>query len=220
VELDNIVNFGAGVPEMVGWYIDKEKNCTLTVESGILGGIPMNGAEFGAAINPKVIYDQPSQFDFYDGGGLDVTFLGALEIDSKGNVNVSQTSESVVGIGGFVNISQNTKKVVYCFPFSVRGLNVEYNDGKLFIANEGAICKFQKDILQVSFSGEYAVETGQKVLFVTERCVFQLTAGGLELIEIAPGIDIQKHILDLIPFEVLVSKNLKVMDSEYFLPWE
>lgn len=217
---ENVVNFGAGVPEMVGWYIDESKNCTLTVESGILGGIPMNGAEFGAGVNPVVIYDQPSQFDFYDGGGLDVTFLGALEIDAKGNVNVSQAGESVVGIGGFVNISQNTKKVVYCFPFSVRGLEVEYKDGKLVIVNEGAIGKFQESIRQISFSGEYAVETGQKVLFVTERCVFHLTSEGLEIIEIAPGIDLQKNILELMPFKVKVSENLKVMDEKYFLPWE
>jgi propionate CoA-transferase len=214
---DNVVNFGAGIPELVGWYIKPDLEATLTVESGIIGGIPMNGAEFGAAINPMVIYDQPFQFDFYDGGGLDVTFLGALEIDAHGNINVSQAGKSVVGIGGFINISQNSKKVVFCFPFSVKGLEVDFSDGRLQITHEGAICKFQRAVQQVSFSGEYALDTHQTVLYVTERCVFKLVPSGLELVEVAPGIDIQKQIVDIIPFEISISPELKVMDSSYFI---
>ncbi len=213
----NVVNFGAGIPELVGWYIKPELEATLTVESGIIGGIPMNGAEFGAAINAQVIYDQPFQFDFYDGGGLDVTFLGALEIDSKGNINVSKAGKSVVGIGGFINISQNSKKVIFCFPFSVRGLEVDFVDGKLQIVHEGEICKFQKEVLQVSFSGEYALDTHQTVLYVTERCVFKLVRSGLELVEVAPGIDVQSQIVDMVPFEITISPELKVMDTSYFI---
>jgi propionate CoA-transferase len=213
---DNVVNLGAGVPELVGWHIDPSRNFRLTVESGVLGGVPTNGADFGAAVNPQAIYDQPSQFDFYDGGGLDVTFLGALETDKAGNVNVSRSGNSVVGIGGFVNISQNTRKVVFCFPFSVKGLAVAWRDGKLVIEKEGQIVKFSKEVQQISFSGEYATETGQRVLYVTERCVFELTKDGLTLVEVAPGIDAGTQILPLLPFKVAVAPELKIMDSAFF----
>ncbi|MCF7939998.1 MAG: acyl CoA:acetate/3-ketoacid CoA transferase [Spirochaetia bacterium] len=216
VPQDCIANLGGGLPEMVGWFIEKSKNCHLTVESGVLGGIPTNGADFGAAINPHVIYDQPYQFDFYDGGGLDVTFLGALEVDHEGNVNVSRSGDSIVGVGGFINITQNTKKAVYCFPFSVKGLQIHYEEGKLSIDREGSILKFTPEVQQVSFSGEYANDTGQEVLYITERCVFRLTKAGLHLIEIAPGIDLQSQILDLIPFEISVAEDLKVMEARFF----
>jgi propionate CoA-transferase len=216
VRKGDVVNLGAGIPELVGWYIDKEKECRLTVESGVLGGVPTNGADFGAAINPEAIYDQPSQFDFYDGGGLDVTFLGALEVDRMGNVNVSRSGVSVVGIGGFINITQTTRNVVFCFPFSVKGLGVSFRDGRLVIESEGRIVKFCEQVQQISFSGEYAIETSQRVLFITERCVFRLTEGGLQLIEVAPGIDIRTHILDLIPFEIAAAEDVKLMDLSFF----
>lgn len=212
---DNVVNLGGGLPEMVGWFIEKEKNCHLTVESGVLGGIPTNGPDFGAAVNPQVIYDQPYQFDFYDGGGLDVTFLGALEVDKEGNVNVSRSGNSIVGVGGFINITQTTGKVVYCFPFSVKGLEIHFEEGRLQIDSEGKIMKFTEQVQQVSFSGEYANETGQEVLYITERCVFKLFPDGLHLIEVAPGIDIQSQILDLIPFEVKYDQ-VALMDEALF----
>lgn len=218
VPMNCVANLGGGLPEMVGWFIDPAKNCLLTVESGVLGGIPTNGPDFGAAVNPQVMYDQPYQFDFYDGGGLDITFLGALEVDKEGNVNVSRSGNSIVGVGGFINITQNTKKVVYCFPFSVKGLQIAFSDGKLSILREGLITKFIETVQQVSFSGEYANDTGQEVLYITERCVFKLTEKGLELIEIAPGIDLQTQILDLIPFKISVSDNLIIMDQRYFAP--
>lgn len=218
VEDRNVVNFGAGIPELVSWHIDRCKECNLTVESGVLGGVPTNGVDFGAAVNPEAIYDQPSQFDLYDGGCLDVTFLGALEVDRKGNVNVSRSGKSVVGIGGFVNISQNARKVVFCFPFSVKGLEVAFTDGTLTIEKEGEIVKFVADVDQISFSGEYAAENGQTVLFITERCVFRLGADGLTITEAAPGIEPEKHILPLLPFDVKVAKPLNVMDASLFRP--
>ncbi len=220
VPQDCVANLGGGLPEMVGWFIDPQKNCTLTVESGVLGGIPTNGPDFGAAINQQAVYDQPYQFDFYDGGGLDITFLGALEVDKVGNVNVSRSGDNIVGIGGFINITQNTKKVVYCFPFSVKGQVISFSDGKLNVDQEGKILKFNEKVQQVSFSGDYANDTEQEVLYITERCVFKLEKEGLHLIEIAPGIDLMSQIIDLIPFEITIAEDLKLMDAKYFAPPE
>ncbi|GAU77000.1 acyl CoA:acetate/3-ketoacid CoA transferase [Fusibacter sp. 3D3] len=213
-----IMNLGIGIPEGVSMVANEENihGLILTTEAGTIGGIPAGGLSFGAAINPDMIIDQPYQFDFYDGGGLDVTFLGLAQCDQKGNVNVSKFGPKVAGCGGFINISQNAKKVVYCGTFTAGGLELEVKAGKLTILKEGSSKKFLNEVEQITFSGEYAYEIGQPVIYVTERAVFELSEKGLTLTEIAPGVDLQKDIIDQMHFEPAISKNLKEMDSRIF----
>lgn len=204
----DIVNIGVGIPETVAVQAAKNNligDIVLTVESGPINGVPASGVDFGAAIGPHSIWTGAQMFDFYDGGGLNITFLGALEIDSHGNVNSHRSGSKLSGIGGFANISQNTPKVVFCATFSSGGLTVSESGGKLSIDQEGRMLKFKKDVATVSFSAQNALEQGQKVLYVTERCLFELGPGGLILREVAPGIDLQTQILDLLPFEVEVA---------------
>ncbi len=214
-----LVNLGLGVPDAVGSVAGEEGingAFTLSVESGVLGGVPTGGVLLGGTVNPEAIYKQPDTFDLYDGGGIDLAFLGAAEIDEKGNVNVSKFSGRVVGPGGFVNITQNAKKVGFTGTFTAKGLKEEIQNGKLVILKEGENIKFKKNVEQISFSAEYAMETGQEVLYITERAVFKLTEKGLMLIEIAPGIDLEKDILDKMEFKPLISENLKEMDARIF----
>jgi propionate CoA-transferase len=208
VRAGDLVNLGIGLPEAVASVASESGRLdefTLMVESGPTGGIPASGLSFGCSAFPEAILDQPAQFDFYDGGGLDLAILGAVEIDAEGSVNVSCFSGRVAGVGGFVNISQNAKRIVFCCTFRAGGLQVEANDGVLHIAREGKHCKFVKQLEQVSFHGPSALERGQEVLYVTERAVFRLTREGLELIEIAPGIDLQTQVLDLMQWQPRVS---------------
>lgn len=213
-----IMNLGIGIPEGVSMVANEEniQGLILTTEAGTIGGIPAGGLSFGAAINPDMIIDQPYQFDFYDGGGLDVTFLGLAQCDNKGNVNVSKFGPKVAGCGGFINISQNAKKVVYCGTFTAGGLKLEVKEGKLTILNEGKSKKFLTEVEQITFSGEYAYEIGQPVIYVTERAVFELSEKGLTLTEIAPGVDLQKDIIDQMHFKPAISEKLKKMDSRIF----
>ncbi|KOA19141.1 acetate CoA-transferase YdiF [Clostridium homopropionicum DSM 5847] len=219
LEEDAIVNLGVGAPEYVAQVANEEgigDYMTLTVESGPIGGIPQAGARFGSSLNPDCLLDQPYQFDFYDGGGLHMAYLGLAQCDEKGNINVSRFGTKIAGCGGFINITQNAKRVFFCGTFTAGGLKVKVEDGKLIIEQEGKETKFIKQVQQVTFSGRYAIKKGQPVLYITERAVFELKEDGVHLIEVAPGIDIQTQIIDLMGFLPKIEKEVKLMDLRIF----
>lgn len=201
------VNLGIGIPEAVAAEAAKKNmlsQVTLTVEDGAIGGMPASGKSFGSAVGAHCIINTAQMFDFYDGGGLDICFIGGLEIDKAGNVNGHISPSKLAGIGGFANITQNAKKVVFTLAFSAGGLKVEEKYGRVSIVQEGRINKFVEQVNAISFAAENAHAIGQEVLYVTERCVFRLGDEGLVLTEVYPGIDIQKDVLDHIPFEIKV----------------
>ena len=199
----DIVNLGIGLPEsvaMVAAETGRLGEFTLTVESGPIGGMPASGLSFGCSHFPEAIIDQPSQFDFYDGGGLDIAVLGAVEVDAEGSVNVASFAGRFAGVGGFVNIAQCAKRLVFCLTLRAGDLAVAMENGRLVIAKEGRHPKFVRGIQHVCFHGPTARARGQEVLYVTERAVFRLTARGLQLTEVAEGIDLRTQVLDQMQF--------------------
>lgn len=214
-----IVNLGTGVPEVIGNVAAEEgisDYMTLTVEAGSIAGVPMGGTQFGAAANPMCILDHNVQFDFYQGGGLDLAFLGLAETAPNGDLNVSKFGTRLAGAGGFIDITQNAKKVCYCGTFTAKGLEVECHDGKLRILKEGSKKKFVKEVEHITFSGFYANKVKQPVLYITERAVFELRPAGVTLVEIAPGIDLKTQIIDCMEFVPQIADDLKVMDERIF----
>lgn len=215
-----IANLGIGMPEGVA-RIAAERGLidriTLTVESGPIGGIPAGGLSFGASVYPQAIVDQPAQFDFYDGRCLDYAALGAAQIDRRGNVNVSKFGPKLAGVGGFVNITQTARKVIFCGSFTAQGLEVSVEHGYVRIVREGSIPKFVEEVEQVSFAAEQSLRVGQEVLYVTERAVFRLVEQGVELIEIAPGIDMRTQVFDKMAFEPIV-RAPRLMAAHLFKP--
>ncbi|QCW05167.1 acyl CoA:acetate/3-ketoacid CoA transferase [Natrinema pallidum] len=220
LEPDSVINLGVGVPELVPAVaadggVDDE--ITQTVESGPVGGAASGGISFGTAVNHEALVSSPQQFDFYDGGGLDIGFLGMAQADATGNINVSRFGSQLPGCGGFINITQNADKVVFCGTLTTDGLEIATGNGTLAIEREGTSPKFVESVEQITFSGEYAVETEQPVVYVTERAVFELTADGLVLTEVAPGLDPDTDVLDQMGFEPLVADDLAEMEPQLFV---
>ena len=207
IQQGDIVNLGIGLPETVAAVAaetGRMQEFTLTVESGPTGGVPASGLSFGCSHFPEAIIDQPSQFDFYDGGGIDVSVLGAVEVDEEGSVNVSQFAGRFAGVGGFVNISQSARRVVFCCTFTAGDLEVKVDDGKLHVMREGRHAKFVKRVAQCCFHGPSAIARGQRVIYVTERAVFELTAQGLRLLEAAEGIELERDVLPRMEFRPII----------------
>ena len=217
LSIGDIVNLGIGMPADMSKIVAEEgflDYVTLTTESGMVGGIPSALPNFGSAYNPDAVIDHGSMFDFIDGGGLSVACLGIGEIDRFGNNNVSKLGSRLTGPGGFINITRATHEVIFCGTF-VDKAEIRVGEGSISVIKEGSLKKFVNDVEQITFSGRYALP-GQSVLYVTERCVFSLVDGKMTLVEIAPGIDLEKNILSQMGFVPEISEDLRVMDADIF----
>ena len=214
-----VINFGFGIPDQIAALIaseGKDDRYFQTIEHGTYGGKLLGGTLFGYARNPSCMIDAPSQFDFYSGGGLDIAFLGFGQIDREGNVNVSKLDGVTVGPGGFIDIAQNARKVVFCGTFDTKGSKFQTGDGTLSLIKSGQIRKFVDQVDQITFSGSQACAQKQEVLYVTERAVFRLQQDGVELLEIAPGINLKKDLLDQMGFQPLIKHSPELMNPSIF----
>lgn len=214
-----VVNLGFGIADGVANIAAEEgllDDFVFCIEQGLIGGIPSKGDIFGTCLNPDALIDAPSQFDFFHGGGLDMAFLGMAQADAKGNLNVSRFGSAITGAGGFIDISQNTKKVTFCGTFTAGGVDISCEDGKLRVVREGKIRKFVHQVEHITFNGELARRRGGEILYVTERAVFSLEQEGLTLTEIAPGIDLERDVLATMDFRPRIAEKLKTMDSRIF----
>jgi propionate CoA-transferase len=217
----SVVNLGIGIPDRLATVAAHEgvtDMLTLTTEVGGVGGVPAGWPNFGMTYNAEAFVCHPNMFDWYDGGGIDQAFLGMGEVDKFGNVNVSKFNGRPIGCGGFINITTASKKVVYCGTFTTGGLKVTATDGKVQILQEGNHKKFLDHVEQITFSGKYAAKAKKPILYVTERAVFELIDGQVTLVEIAPGIDLEKDILPHMDFKPRISPDLKLMPEEIFYP--
>ena len=216
-----ICNLGAGVSTGLSTIAAEEgllDAVHLTNEQGIIGGAPITGRDSGGGQNFAAMIEQPAQFDFYDGGGLDLAFLSFAEVDPAGNVNVSRFGDRIIGVGGFINISQNAKCVVFGGTLTAGGLDVAWEQGRTVIRTEGRHRKFVPRIEQICYSAVMGRAQGQVALFVTERAVFRVGAEGLELIEIAPGLDAERDVIAQMDFRPRVASDLRTMDPRIFDP--
>ena len=215
-----VVNLGTGIPNDVIGNISNEEGINddimITVESGIYGGVQAGGIDFGIGQNLYAMIGHHEQMDYYNGAGVDVTFMGFGELDGEGNVNATKMGPRCTGCGGFIDITQNAKKVVFCGTFTASGCEFSFENNKLTIVKEGKIRKMVSRVAQYSFNGKLSRSNNQDVYIVTERAVFKLAPEGVVLIEIAPGVDLQKQVLDMMDFQPIVSENLKVMDEALF----
>jgi propionate CoA-transferase len=221
LEPNTTLNLGIGMPDGVASVAAEEgviEMLTLTTELGNFGGMPAGGPDFPASYNSDCTIDHPYMFDFYDGGGLDACVLGLAQTDKEGNLNVSKFGPKIVGPGGFINISSAAKKVVFVGTLTASGAEYAVEDGKMKIVKEGKIKKFVNTVDHITFSGKYASESGRPIIYVTERAVFKLEDGQLTLIEIAPGIDLEKDVLAQMEFKPRISPDLKEMPKELFEP--
>jgi propionate CoA-transferase len=202
------LNFGFGIPGGIFGVIAEQGRSDelwMSVEQGVHNGRMLDDRLFGAARNPEVIVSSVEQFDYYSGGGIDITFLGMGEADRSGNVNVSHLAGNLIGPGGFMEIAQNAKKVVFCGTFDAQGSKVSWSHGRLAVLQAGKVHKFVDHVERITFSADFARKHGQEVLYVTERAVFRIASEGLELIEIAPGIEIERDILPYMEFRPATS---------------
>jgi propionate CoA-transferase len=213
------VNLGIGIPMGVARVAFEEgilDEITLNTEIGVFGGLPEGGKNFGPARNPKAFVSPAAMFDFYDGGGLDLSCVGMVQCDADGNVNVSKLGPRIIGSGGFINITTAAKKLIFCGEFSAVGFDVAVRDGELHIREDGKVTKFVSAVEQITFSGKVAREDGRDVLYVTERCVFRLVPEGMMLVEIAPGVDLQRDIIDRMAFVPIIPDRVALMPAAIF----
>jgi propionate CoA-transferase len=215
-----VINLGTGIPnDCVGKICNEEgvsDDIMITVESGIYGGVPAGGIDFGIGRNLYAMISHHEQMDYYNGAGVDITFMGMGELDKEGNVNSTKMGPRCTGAGGFIDITQNAKKIVFCGTFTASGAEYEFKDGKLVIQKEGKIRKIVSEVAQISFNGKLSRAKGQEVVIVTERAIFKLVPEGVMLTEIAPGIDLKKDVLDIMDFKPIISEDLKTMDADLF----
>ncbi|MDD7363468.1 MAG: CoA-transferase [Peptoniphilus sp.] len=215
----DVVNLGYGMPEVVGIVANEEgigEDIVLTLECGMIGGIPLGGPNFGSALNASANMPMSQMFDFYNGGGLDCAFLGFAEVSPEGDINVSHFGGRFAGCGGFIDISQATKDIYFVGTLTAGGLEEHIEDGKLVIDREGSRKKFITSLEQMTYNAAYGLSRGQNITFITDRCVMKPSEAGMVITEVAPGVDIHRDILEQMEFEPIVSDDVKTMDPRIF----